>query len=166
MRRGPMAPDGRRETVHVAVVRLPDAGDLPLPSYMTDGASGMDLLAAVVEPVEIMPGGFALVPTGIAVAIPAGYEAQVRSRSGLALERGAFVLNAPGTIDSDYRGEIGVILANLGGAPLVVRRGERIAQLVFARVACAVLTEEECLASTAREDGGFGHTGGHPGSGG
>ena len=127
---------------------------------MSDGASGMDLLAAVEDAVEIEPGGVELIPTGIAIAVPPGYEGQVRPRSGLALKSGILVLNTPGTIDSDYRGEIGVILANLGREPFTVERGDRIAQLVIAAVARAEWTECDVLSATARGGGGFGHTGG------
>ena len=146
--------------VAVELKRLPGADDLPLPEYMSDGASGMDLRAAVDGSVEIEPGEVALVPTGIAIAVPPGYEGQVRPRSGLALRSGILVLNTPGTIDSDYRGEIGVILANLGREPFRVERGDRIAQLVIAGVARAVWAERDALSVTVRGDGGFGHTGG------
>ncbi|MFH1502911.1 MAG: dUTP diphosphatase [Candidatus Eisenbacteria bacterium] len=149
----------RPEAVRVAVRKLPSLGELPLPAYMSDGASGLDLRAAIDEPLELEPGHFKLVPTGIAVAIPPGYEGQVRPRSGLALKHGVLVLNTPGTIDSDYRGEIGVILANLGPNGFRVERGDRVAQLVLARVARVEWSEEESLESTAREGGGFGHTG-------
>lgn len=130
-----------------------------LPSYQTAGASGMDLRADIGEEVTIPPLGRALVPTGIAVAIPPGVEGQVRPRSGLAIRNGVTCLNAPGTIDSDFRGEICVILVNLGAEPFPVRRGDRIAQLVFSSVARATWREVEILAPTARGEGGFGHTG-------
>jgi len=146
--------------VEIQVARLPGAEDIALPEYMSDGASGMDLRAAVGEPLEIGPGGFALVPTGLAVAIPAGYEAQVRPRSGLALKHGVFVLNAPGTIDSDYRGEIRIILANFGREPFRIERGDRVAQLVVTRIARASWAEVDVLRATRRQGGGFGHTGG------
>lgn len=126
---------------------------------MTAGAAGVDLMADVAAPVELPPGGRALIPTGIAIEIPAGFEAQVRPRSGLALRHGITLLNAPGTIDSDYRGEIQVLLVNLGDRPFTVRRGERIAQLVFAPVVQAELREAETLVSSDRGAGGFGHTG-------
>lgn len=138
---------------------LPHGEGLELPAYATPGAAGCDLRAAVSEPLVLVPGARALVPTGIAVAIPEGYEGQVRMRSGLALRHGLALLNAPGTIDSDYRGEIKVILANLGDAPVTLARGERIAQLVFAPVARFKLERAESLAPTGREDGGFGSTG-------
>ncbi len=130
-----------------------------LPSYQTAGASGMDLRADIGEEVTIPPLGRALVPTGIAVAIPPGVEGQVRPRSGLAIRNGVTCLNAPGTIDSDFRGEICVILVNLSAEPFLIRRADRIAQLVFSSVARATWREVEILAPTARGEGGFGHTG-------
>jgi dUTP pyrophosphatase len=130
---------------------------LPLPSYATDGAAGVDLRADT--PVTLAPGDRALVPTGLAVAIPPGFEGQVRPRSGLALRDGLTCLNSPGTIDSDYRGEVGVILANLGQKSVTLQRGERIAQLVFARVERAEFREGAALPPTVRGQGGFGHTG-------
>lgn len=129
-----------------------------LPAYETDGASGMDLRADVEAEVTLPPMGRALVPTGIAVAIPPGVEGQVRPRSGLAARSGVTCLNSPGTIDSDYRGEIRVVLVNLGDAPFVLRRGERIAQLVFSPVLRASWREEPALEATARGERGFGHT--------
>lgn len=143
----------------LTVQRLPHGRDLPLPCYATAGSAGMDLAAAVSEPVEIAPGGRAVVPTGIAIALPAGYEAQVRPRSGLAVRDGITVLNAPGTIDADYRGEVGVVLANLGDRPFTICRGDRVAQLVVAPVTTAVLEEVAELPATDRGDGGFGSTG-------
>lgn len=131
--------------------------DLPLPRYMTPGAAGMDVVAA--ERVELSPGARALVSTGLALAIPEGFEVQVRPRSGLAFRHGITVLNAPGTIDSDYRGELKVLLANLGEAPVVLARGERIAQLVLAPVVRAELQLRATLDDTDRGEGGFGHTG-------
>lgn len=148
-------------TVPLLVRRLPHGADLPLPSYATGGAAGMDLRAAVDEPLTIPPGGRALVPTGLTIAIPEGYEGQVRGRSGLAARHGVGLPNAPGTIDSDYRGEVGVILANWGSEPFTVRRGERIAQLVVAPVVRAELSEVDELPDSARGEGGFGHTGRH-----
>lgn len=145
--------------VTIAVRRLPHADGLPLPAYATDHAAGMDLLAAVAEPLEIAPGARALVPTGLAIALPVGYEAQVRPRSGLALKHGVTVLNSPGTVDADYRGEVGVILANLGAEPFRVERGMRIAQMVIARHERAVWAETDSLTETARGTGGFGSTG-------
>jgi dUTP pyrophosphatase len=146
-------------SVRVAVTRLPHGADLPLPSYATDHAAGMDLLAAVAEPVTLAPGARALIPTGIAIALPPGLEAQVRARSGLALRHGIGVLNAPGTIDADYRGEVGVILVNLGTAPFVVERGARIAQMVIARHETAAWDEVAALPASERGAGGFGSTG-------
>jgi dUTP pyrophosphatase len=151
------------EPVKVGVTRLSGNEDLPLPAYMSDGASGMDLAAAVREPVTIGPSEVAHVPTGIAIEVPPGHEGQIRSRSGLALRHGVFVLNGPGTVDSDYRGEVGVVLANFGSEAFTVRRGDRIAQLVIAQVARAAWVESEALAPSGREAGGFGHTGGHGG---
>ena len=145
----------------VLVQRLPHAEGLPLPAYATEGAAGMDLLAA--REMVIRPGGRALVPTGLAVAIPEGFEMQVRPRSGLALKHGVTVLNAPGTVDSDYRGEVGVILLNTGTEPFAIARGERIAQLVLAPVAQAAWSEVAELEATERGQGGFGSTGGHAG---
>jgi dUTP pyrophosphatase len=130
-----------------------------LPFYQTEGASGMDLRADIEEEVTIPPLGRVLVPTGISVAIPPGWEGQVRPRSGLAVRNGVTCLNSPGTIDSDYRGEICVILVNLGAEPFSVRRGDRVAQLVFSPVARATWREVEILDPTPRGEGGFGHTG-------
>ena len=133
--------------------------DLPLPGYMSPGASGMDLYAAVTNPVIIPPGEVALIPIGIRIALPEGFEAQVRPRSGLAVKYGIGILNSPGTIDSDYRGEIKVIAFNFGKEPFAVNRGERIAQMIITRVARAVLVERDDLEDTQRGTGGFGHTG-------
>lgn len=146
-------------TVTVAVRRLPHGGDLPLPHYATPDSAGLDLLAAVESPLTIPPGEWVLVPTGLAIALPPGYEAQVRPRSGLALKHGVTVLNAPGTIDADYRGEVGVILVNHGRSPFTVERGQRIAQMVVARHERAVWTETDSLDASARGTGGFGSTG-------
>ena len=143
----------------VAVVRLPEGDGLPLPAYMSTGAAGADVVAAVVEDVVLAPGARALIPTGFALEVPAGYEVQVRPRSGLALKHGVTCLNSPGTIDSDYRGPVGVILANLGQEPFVVRRGERIAQLVVAPVVQAAFREVAALGASTRGEGGFGSTG-------
>lgn len=145
--------------VIVEVQRLPHAEGLPLPERMTEGAAGADLRAAVLSDTVIIPGGRALIATGLKLAIPPGYEGQVRPRSGLAWKNGVTVLNAPGTIDHDYRGEVNVILANFGQAPFVIRRGDRIAQLVIAPVVPARFIEVGGLESTARGEGGFGHTG-------
>ena len=146
-------------TIEMKVIRLPHGADLPLPEYQSAQAAGLDLLAAVPADLIIAPGQRALVPTGIAIALPAGSEAQVRPRSGLAARHGVTVLNAPGTVDADYRGEIQVILINLGDAPYVVQRGARIAQLVIAPVQHATLAESHELSGTGRGGGGFGSTG-------
>ncbi len=147
------------ETVSVGVTRLPHAEGLPLPSYATAHAAGADLLAAVTEPVVIPPGGRALIPTGLSIALPPGFEGQVRPRSGLALKHGLTLPNSPGTVDADYRGEVKVILANLGGEDFTVTRGLRIAQLVIARHAVARFDLVDVLPDTERGDGGFGSTG-------
>jgi dUTP pyrophosphatase len=143
------------------IQRLPHAEGLALPAYETAGSAGMDLRAAVAEdtPLTLAPGARALVPTGLKMALEPGWEAQVRPRSGLALKHGITCLNTPGTIDSDYRGEVGVILVNLGQEPFVIRRGERIAQMVIAPVAQVKVTEVETLDETERGAGGFGSTG-------
>ncbi|MEI9852630.1 MAG: dUTP diphosphatase [Sphingomonas sp.] len=143
--------------IRIALLRLPHGEGLPLPAYATEGAAGMDVVAA--EDLVIAPGGRHAVATGFAMAIPHGYEVQVRPRSGLALRHGITCLNTPGTIDSDYRGEVKVILANLGDAPFAVNRGDRIAQLVPAPVQRAELAEVEELDATSRGTGGFGSTG-------
>jgi len=146
----------------VAIMRLPHGKDLPLPSYQSALAAGLDLLAAVPEqaPLTIAPGARMLVPTGIAIALPQGHEAQVRPRSGLAVRHGLTVLNSPGTIDADYRGEIRVLLINLGSEPVAVTRGIRIAQLTVAPITRALLREVASLEETTRGTGGFGSTGG------
>lgn len=143
------------------IQRLPHSEGLALPAYETVGSAGMDLRAAVAEdaPITMAPGARTLVPTGLKIALEQGWEAQVRPRSGLALKHGVTCLNTPGTIDSDYRGEVGVILVNLGQEPFVIRRGERIAQMVIAAVAQASIAEVESLDETARGAGGFGSTG-------
>ena len=147
--------------VTVAVKPLPHFEGLSLPSYETQGSAGMDVRAAVPvgEPVELAPGARAMVPTGLSIAIPEGYEIQVRPRSGLAAKHGLTCLNTPGTIDSDYRGEIKVILVNLGQETFTIQRGERIAQLVLAPVTRLAWSEVEALDETARGAGGFGSTG-------
>jgi len=147
------------EPVRVKIKQDPRAADLPLPAYMSEGASGMDLPACVEEPVVIQPGHRRLIPTGLYVSIPRGHEAQIRPRSGLALKHGITLLNSPGTIDSDYRGEICIILANLGDAPFTIQRGDRIAQMVFAKVERVELQPVEEIDETPRNAGGFGHTG-------
>lgn len=146
-------------TVEVQVMRLPHGADLPLPEYQSAQAAGLDLLAAVPQDTTIRPGERLAIPTGIAIALPSGTEAQVRPRSGLAARFGVTVLNAPGTIDADYRGEIQVILVNFGAAPFVVSRGMRIAQMVIAPVWHAEISESGRLGQTARGGGGFGSTG-------
>jgi len=144
--------------VPVLVKRLPHGEDLPLPAYATDGAAGMDVVSA--EDVDLAPGARHAVATGLAVAIPAGYEIQVRPRSGLALKHGVTVPNTPGTIDSDYRGEVKVIMINHGNESFAIRRGDRIAQLVLAPVTRGTWVEADTLDHTARGEGGFGSTGG------
>jgi len=145
--------------VILKVKRLPHARDLPLPSYATPHSSGLDLRAAVEGEVRIKPGERVLIPTGLVIEIPEGYEGQVRPRSGLALKKGLTVLNAPGTIDADYRGEVKVILVNLGNEEVVIQRGERIAQLVIAPVQRVEVVEVEEVSQTERGEGGFGSTG-------
>jgi dUTP pyrophosphatase len=148
-------------STEIRITRLTHAQDLPLPAYQSALAAGFDFTAALPadEPLTIKPGARALVPTGLAMALPEGFEAQVRPRSGLAMKQGLTVLNAPGTIDADYRGEVQVLLVNLGSEPVVVSRGMRIAQCVIATVARAVFTEVNVLDQTTRGTGGFGSTG-------
>lgn len=145
--------------VTIAIQRLSGAEALPLPAYETLHASGMDLRAALTEPVTLLPGQRMAVPTGLCVAIPEGFEGQVRPRSGLAIRNGITMINAPGTIDADYRGEIKVLLVNLGQEPFVINHGDRIAQLIIGPVVRALWEEVEALDETARGEGGFGHTG-------
>ena len=145
--------------MRVRIQRLPSARDLPLPGSASPGSAGVDLRAAVEDEVVIRPGERRLVPTGLVLEIPPGWEGQVRPRSGLALRHGIGILNAPGTIDSDYRGEVGVILVNLGEAPFPVKRGDRIAQLVIGRVESVEWVESDSLDETGRAGGGFGSTG-------
>ena len=146
-------------SVEIAVQRLPHGDGLALPAYASAGAAGADLLAAISAPVTLAPGERAAIPSGIALALPHGFEAQVRPRSGLALEHGVTVLNAPGTVDSDYRGEIKVILVNLGRATFVVERGMRIAQIVVARIEPVRWRVSDALPASERGGGGFGSTG-------
>lgn len=146
-------------TVDIAVLRLPHGADLPLPRYETAHAAGIDIMACIPADMVLAPGKRAVVPAGFAMALPEGFEAQVRPRSGLAARHGVTVLNAPGTIDADYRGEVGVILVNLGEAPFTITRGMRIAQLVVAPVAKAHWVETASLDETVRGEGGFGSTG-------
>ncbi len=150
-----------REPIRVAIRREPEAADLPLPSYATPDAAGMDLYAALPAdtPLMLPPGGRALVSTGLRIALPPGYEAQVRPRSGLAARHGIGLVNAPGTIDADYRGVVQIILINWGEVPFTVHRGDRIAQMVIAPVTRALLVETETLDPTERGEGGFGSTG-------
>jgi dUTP pyrophosphatase len=145
--------------VRVALKRLPQGEGLPLPDYMSEHAAGADLRATVREQLTLLPGARALVPTGFSIALPFGYEAQVRPRSGLAIRTGVTCLNTPGTIDADYRGEVQVVLANLGTEPVVIRRGDRIAQIIVAPVSRARFDLVDQLPPTARGDGGFGSTG-------
>ena len=147
------------EEIKVSVKRLPGNNDISFPSYMTEGSSGMDIFAAVKREKVIMPGERVLIPSGIMIGLPKGYEAEVRPRSGLAVKYGVTILNSPGTIDSDYRGEVKIVLINHGSEPFVVHRGDRIAQMIVNRV-CRVLWKlEEDLEKTDRACGGFGHTG-------
>ncbi len=148
----------------VRIARLPHGADLPLPAYQSALAAGLDLLAAVPAdaPIEIPPGGRALIPSGVAIALPPGHEAQIRPRSGLALRHGVTVLNSPGTVDADYRGEIQIILVNLGSERFVISRGMRIAQLVIAPISHVKLVESTSLDATQRSVGGFGSTGTAP----
>ncbi|HIW24890.1 MAG TPA: dUTP diphosphatase [Firmicutes bacterium] len=141
------------------IARTEDAADLPLPAYMSEGAAGMDLYANVKEEVTVEKGSIKLIPTGIRIALPEGFEAQIRPRSGLALKNGISLVNSPGTIDSDYRGEIGVIVINLGENDFVVKRGDRIAQMVINRYEKVEWTECADLDETERGEGGFGHSG-------
>jgi dUTP pyrophosphatase len=145
--------------IAVPVRILPHGEGLPLPSYATAHAAGVDLMAAIDEPVEILPGARIVVPTGLSLALPEGYEGQVRPRSGLARKHGITLLNSPGTIDADYRGEVQVLLINLSPDPFIVTRGERIAQLVVAPVTHVAWERAEVLGETARGAGGFGSTG-------
>jgi dUTP pyrophosphatase len=149
------------QPIQADIRQLPHAEGLPLPAYQTAHAAGLDLLAAVPEraPLALAPGKHALVPTGLAIALPEGFEAQVRPRSGLAAKHGVTVLNSPGTIDADYRGEIQVILINHGAEPFIIRRGERIAQMVIAPVVQGTLVPVASLSETDRGSGGFGSTG-------
>ena len=145
----------------ISILRLPHALGIALPAYATEGAAGMDLVAAVETDIELLPGKRAVVPSGFSLELPPSFEAQVRPRSGLAANHGITVLNTPGTIDSDYRGEVKIILVNLGDAPFVVTRGMRIAQMIIARHERAELVERSSLSQTARGSGGHGSTGLH-----
>ena len=145
--------------IRVPILRLPHGADLPLPAYATPGSAGMDLLAAVESPVVLGSGERRLIPTGLRIALPDGYEAQIRPRSGLALKHGLTVLNSPGTIDADYRGEIAIVLANLGQDAFTIERGMRIAQMVLAPVCRGAWDDASELSSSHRNAGGFGSTG-------
>src|SRR5262245_16382593 len=155
----PIICEARMANPKVSVQRLPHGADLPLPAYATVQSAGLDLMAAVASEVTLAPGARQLIPTGLAIALPAGFEAQVRPRSGLALKHGITVLNSPGTIDADYRGEVQVLLINHGPAPFVVRRGDRIAQMVVAPVTQIAWSIVERLDETERGSGGYGSTG-------
>ncbi len=145
--------------IPVKITRLNGNIDLPLPEYESEGSSGMDIRAAVKDPVLLDPGKISLISTGLSISVPSGYEAQIRPRSGLALHHGIGLVNAPGTIDSDYRGEIGIIMINWGNKPFTIRRGDRIAQMIISKVYRAELSEVDALDTTYRGQGGFGHTG-------
>ncbi len=145
--------------INIKVKKKPGFEDLELPRYMSPGAAGMDILAAIDEEVILQPGEIRFIPSGIYIALPNGYEAQLRPRSGLALRKGLSIVNSPGTVDSDYRGEIGVILINLGRAPVEISRGMRIAQMVIQEVVIGEWETVEELEQTSRDSGGFGHTG-------
>jgi len=147
------------ETINVQIRKIAGNEDLPLPEYMTRLAAGMDLFAAVAAEETILPGARKKIPTGIVISLPEGYEAQIRPRSGLALKHGITLLNTPGTVDSDYRGEVKIIVANLGAEAFTVEHGMRIAQMVFARVCRGSFIEAEGLTESGRSDGGFGHSG-------
>jgi dUTP pyrophosphatase len=149
----------RLDKLAVKIKRLEDSNDMPLPSYGSEGSSGMDIRASVKEPVVLKPGEIRLIPTGLTVSIPRGYEGQIRPRSGLALKYGIGIVNSPGTIDSDYRGEIHIIIINWGEQPFTIRRGDRIAQMVVAKVFRADIIEVDELDYTQRGVGGFGHSG-------
>ena len=147
------------EQIKIYIKRLKKNHPISLPQYMTEGSSGMDLFASLEEEVILLPGERRLIPTGISVAIPEGFEGQIRPRSGLAIRKGIGLVNGPGTIDSDYRGEMGILLINFGNDPFTIHNGERIAQMVISRVFRSILVEVEDLPSTQRQEGGFGHTG-------
>ena len=147
------------ESVVLKIKRLGNNQDLPLPFYQSDGSSGLDLRAAIVKDLILRPGDIELIPTGISISIPRGYEAQIRPRSGLALHYGLGLVNSPGTIDADYRGEIGVIAINWGKTPLTIKRGDRIAQMVVNKISRVTVVEADGLDSTERGGGGFGHSG-------
>ncbi len=147
------------EQIKIYIKRLKKNHPISLPQYMTEGSSGMDLFASLEEEVILLPGERRLIPTGISVAIPEGFEGQIRPRSGLAIQKGIGLVNGPGTIDSDYRGEVGILLINFGRDPVTIHNGERIAQMVISRVFRSILVEVDDLPPTQRQEGGFGHTG-------
>lgn len=147
------------EQVKIYIKRLKKNHTISLPRYMTEGSSGMDLFASLEEEITLAPGERRLIPTGISVAIPEGFEGQIRPRSGLAIQKGIGLVNGPGTIDSDYRGEVGILLINFGNDPFTIHNGERIAQMVISRVFRSILVEVDDLPPTQRQEGGFGHTG-------
>jgi dUTP pyrophosphatase len=147
------------ERISIKIRQLEESSDLPLPEYETEGSSGMDVRASVKEPVLLKPGDIKLIPTGLIVSIPTGYEGQIRPRSGLALNHGIGMVNTPGTIDSDYRGEIGLIVINWGQKPFTIRRGDRIAQMIVSKVCRADIVRVHELDLTQRGEGGFGHSG-------
>lgn len=146
--------------IDIKIKRLNGSEDIPLPAYMTPHSSGMDIFAAVKDPLEIQPSERAIISTGFCIALPIGYEAQIRPRSGLAIKKGIGILNSPGTIDADYRGEVKIIILNMGREPFVIKRGDRIAQMVIQPVIAAQWVEVIDLPDSLRMDGGFGHTGG------
>jgi len=146
------------DEVEIAILQLPGCDDLPLPKYMTEQSAGMDICAAVDQEITILPGRREVVPTGLSIALPVGYEAQIRPRSGLALKHGITLVNSPGTIDADYRGEIKLLVINHGENSFVVRRGDRMAQMVINQVCRGLWRRQETLGETARGQGGFGHT--------
>ena len=145
--------------VKVDIRRLPGNKDIPIPCFMSEHAAGADIVAAVKKPVSLEPGKVMLIPTGLQIAVPVGYEAQIRPRSGLALKHSIGILNSPGTIDADYRGEIGIIMINLGNTPFVINRGDRIAQMIINEISQVEFIVKNDLPETGRNDGGFGHTG-------
>jgi len=147
------------EEIRIAIQRLPGHDDIPFPRYMTEKCAGMDIFAAVAQEEVIRPGERRMIPTGIRIAVPEGYEAQIRPRSGLAIKNGITLINSPGTIDADYRGEVTLLLVNHGSRPFIVKRGERIAQMVVQRVTRVLWEPCHTLDPTSRGSGGFGHTG-------
>jgi dUTP pyrophosphatase len=151
--------ENKLDKVKIKVKRISNGSDVDLPKYESEGSAGMDIRACVEKPIKLNPGEIKLIPTGLAFSIPAGYEGQIRPRSGLALRNGIGMVNSPGTIDSDYRGEIGIVMINWGTEPFTIMRGDRIAQMIIAKVYRAELNAVEDLDETLRGDGGFGHSG-------